>query len=47
MTRDPAEDFLHPSMPADHELQPSVLYRITAAAYRAARRSSVERANCR
>jgi RimJ/RimL family protein N-acetyltransferase len=30
MTRDPAEDFVHPGMPADHPLQPCVLYRVTA-----------------
>lgn len=28
MTRDPAEDFLHPALPADHKLAPHVLYRI-------------------
>ncbi len=28
MTRDPADDFAHPKVPADHELRPHVLYRI-------------------
>jgi ribosomal-protein-alanine N-acetyltransferase len=31
MTRDAADDFIHPSMPTEHPLQPSVLYRIGAA----------------
>ena len=34
MTRDPADDFLHPSMAA-HPLQPHVLYRLQAAGLRA------------
>jgi ribosomal-protein-alanine N-acetyltransferase len=29
MTRDPAEDFEHPSLPAGHPLRPHVLYRAT------------------
>jgi RimJ/RimL family protein N-acetyltransferase len=29
MRRDPHGDFIHPKMPPDHPLQPSVLYRIT------------------
>ena len=28
MVRDPADDFLHPKVPADHRLQPHVLYRL-------------------
>lgn len=28
MTRDPAEDFAHPRLPADHPLSPHVLYRL-------------------
>jgi ribosomal-protein-alanine N-acetyltransferase len=28
MTRDPAEDFVHPLIPASHALQPHVLYRL-------------------
>lgn len=28
MTRDPADDFIHPSLPAGHSLAPHVLYRI-------------------
>jgi RimJ/RimL family protein N-acetyltransferase len=28
MRRDPAEDFLHPSLPAEHRLAPHVLYRL-------------------
>lgn len=28
MTRDPAGDFLHPKLPADHPLKPHVLYRV-------------------
>ena len=28
MTRDPADDFSHPSLPANHSLHPHVLYRI-------------------
>lgn len=28
MTRDPADDFEHPSLPEDHPLRPHVLYRI-------------------
>lgn len=28
MTRDPDEDFLHPSLPAGHPLKPHVLYRL-------------------
>lgn len=30
MRRDPADDFLHPNVPADHRLQPHVLYRLPA-----------------
>lgn len=33
-THDPAEDFRHPNMPADHPLQPCVLYRLDAGAWR-------------
>jgi RimJ/RimL family protein N-acetyltransferase len=29
MSRDPADDFNHPSLPAGHPLQPHVLYRLT------------------
>jgi len=32
MRRDPADDFIHPTLPPDHRLQPCVLYRIGAAA---------------
>jgi len=28
MTHEPADDFVHPALPADHPLQPCVLYRI-------------------
>ncbi len=35
MHRDPAEDFDHPSVPAGHELERHVLYRITAEEWRA------------
>ena len=28
MTRDPADDFIHPGLPSGHELAPHVLYRI-------------------
>jgi hypothetical protein len=28
MTRDPADDFLHPNITAGHRVQPHVLYRI-------------------
>ncbi len=31
MTRDPADDFIHPELPAGHRLAPHVLYRLTAA----------------
>ncbi len=31
MRRVAGGDFIHPKMPPDHPLQPSVLYRITAA----------------
>jgi ribosomal-protein-alanine N-acetyltransferase len=30
MRRDPAEDFLHPTLAADHPIAPHVLYRLTA-----------------
>jgi hypothetical protein len=30
MTRDPAEDFDHPRLAADHPLRPHVLYRLRA-----------------
>jgi ribosomal-protein-alanine N-acetyltransferase len=30
MTRDPAEDFIHPGLPAGHALGPHVLYRLAA-----------------
>ena len=30
MRRDPAEDFIHPSLEPDHPLAPHVLYRVTA-----------------
>lgn len=33
MTRDSGGDFLHPAVPADHPLQPFVLYRITREAW--------------
>ena len=29
MRHDPADNFIHPALPADHPLQPCVLYRIT------------------
>lgn len=32
MTRDPAEDFDHPRVPAEHPLRPHVLYRLRASA---------------
>ncbi|HWJ73393.1 MAG TPA: GNAT family N-acetyltransferase [Kaistia sp.] len=35
MTRDPADDFDHPSIAAGHPLRPHVLYRLKAAAFRA------------
>ncbi|GAB7052087.1 GNAT family N-acetyltransferase [Catenuloplanes indicus] len=35
LTHDPAEDFRHPNIPPDDPLQPCVLYRIDAAAWRA------------
>jgi RimJ/RimL family protein N-acetyltransferase len=28
MTHDPADDFLHPNLPADHPMRPHVLYRL-------------------
>lgn len=34
MTRDPADDFEHPKIPAGHRLRPHVLYRLTADAWR-------------
>ncbi len=34
MLRDVAEDFLHPSLPADHPLAPHVLYRMDVARWR-------------
>ena len=37
MTRDPADDFVHPSLPAGHPFQPHILYRQTAAQFRALR----------
>ncbi len=36
MTRDPAEDFMHPKLPADHKLAPHVLYRLNRNTWRAA-----------
>jgi hypothetical protein len=30
MTRDPAEDFDHPTLPPGHRLRPHVLYRLPA-----------------
>ena len=36
MTRDPAEDFDHPTLPKDHRLCRHVLYRITPAVFSAA-----------
>jgi RimJ/RimL family protein N-acetyltransferase len=33
MRRDPAEDFREPGLPADHRLQPHVLYRLTREAW--------------
>lgn len=35
MTRDPAEDFLHPGLPRGDRLAPHVLYRLSASAWRA------------
>jgi RimJ/RimL family protein N-acetyltransferase len=32
MTHDPADDFIHPGLPAGHELAPHVLYRILSSA---------------
>ena len=32
MTHDPADDFIHPGLPAGHELAPHVLYRIRSSA---------------
>jgi ribosomal-protein-alanine N-acetyltransferase len=37
MTRNPAEDFVHPQLPAGHALAPHVLYRLTAADWSRAR----------
>jgi RimJ/RimL family protein N-acetyltransferase len=34
MTRDPADDFIHPKLPEDSPLQPHVLYRIRGDAWR-------------
>jgi ribosomal-protein-alanine N-acetyltransferase len=34
MTRNPADDFRHPSLAADHPLSPHVLYRLTATQWR-------------
>jgi hypothetical protein len=34
LTRDPADDFDHPSVPEGHRIQRHVLYRITADRYR-------------
>ena len=34
MRRDPAEDFLHPALPAGHRLAPHVLYRLDAQRWR-------------
>jgi RimJ/RimL family protein N-acetyltransferase len=36
MRYDPADDFLHPALPADHPQRPHVLYRLDKAAYVAA-----------
>lgn len=35
MHRDPNDDFLHPKLPADHRLQPHVLYRLRTIHHRA------------
>ncbi|MGF1619914.1 MAG: GNAT family N-acetyltransferase [Rhodomicrobiaceae bacterium] len=32
MSCDPADDFIHPTLPPDHRLQPTVLYRLSATA---------------
>src|SRR3954447_2163393 len=37
MTRSPADDFEHPSLPAGHPLRPHVLYRLSRAAWLASR----------
>ncbi|MGI8667039.1 MAG: GNAT family N-acetyltransferase [Jatrophihabitans sp.] len=37
MTRDPADDFAHPSLPAEHPLAPHVLYRLSQDRYRSNR----------
>jgi len=37
MRRDPAEDFDHPRVPAEHPLRRHVLYRIGAAQWRSRR----------
>jgi hypothetical protein len=29
LTHDPADDFDHPGLPADHPMRPHVLYRLT------------------
>jgi RimJ/RimL family protein N-acetyltransferase len=39
LTRDPADDFDHPRLAADHPLRPHVLYRCTAEEWRASRRT--------
>ncbi len=36
MTHDPADDFRHPRLPADHKLSPHVLYRLSRADWLAA-----------
>lgn len=40
MTRDPADDFMHPSLPSDHPLAPHVLCRINRERWREARRQA-------
>ena len=37
MTHDPADDFMHPRLPADHKLARHVLYRLSRADWQAAR----------
>ena len=42
MSRSPDTEFIHPKMPADHPLQPCVLYRITRSAHAQSKSRSVE-----
>jgi RimJ/RimL family protein N-acetyltransferase len=40
MTRDPADDFLHPNIPPGHRLRPHVMYRLSREAWEARESSS-------